>query len=68
MTSAAREEYGERMAERLRGLIGRIKELNATETYRPSPSANCRYCQFKTLCPLWPEGKELFPLAERSGP
>jgi len=67
MTSAAREEYGERMAERLRGLIGRIKELNATETYRPSPSANCRYCQFKTLCPLWPEGKELFPLAERSG-
>jgi superfamily I DNA/RNA helicase/RecB family exonuclease len=67
MTSATREEYGERMGERLRGLIERVRELNATETYRPNPSANCRYCQFKTLCPLWPEGKELFPLAGREG-
>jgi superfamily I DNA/RNA helicase/RecB family exonuclease len=67
MTSAAREEYGERMDERLRGLIERVRELNRTETYRPNPSANCRYCEFKTLCPLWPEGKELFPLAGGRG-
>lgn len=60
--SAAQREYEHRMAERLSGLIDRIRELNRVETYRPNPAANCRYCDFKILCPLWPEGKELFPV------
>jgi RecB family exonuclease len=61
MNSSAQKEFGEKMADRLSGLIGEIQELYRTETYRPSPQAECRYCDFKTLCPLWPEGRELFP-------
>jgi superfamily I DNA/RNA helicase/RecB family exonuclease len=64
--SAAQREYEKRMAERLSGLIGRIRELNRIENYRPNPAANCRYCDFKILCPLWPEGKELFPVAAKA--
>jgi superfamily I DNA/RNA helicase len=52
--------YGEGMRERLGGLIGRIRTLMQTEAYRPSPAADCHFCQFKTLCPLWPEGSPLF--------
>jgi len=48
------------MQDRVVGLIRRLEELQATGTYRPNPSANCRYCDFKPLCPLWPEGRELF--------
>ncbi len=29
------------------------------EDFRPNPEANCRWCKFKPLCPLWSEGKEL---------
>jgi putative RecB family exonuclease len=29
------------------------------EDFRPSPEADCTWCKFKPLCPLWPEGKEL---------
>jgi superfamily I DNA/RNA helicase/RecB family exonuclease len=62
MTSKTQEEFGEAMRERLSANIAQIKELNQTEVYRPSPDANCRYCDFKPLCPLWPEGRELFPV------
>jgi superfamily I DNA/RNA helicase/RecB family exonuclease len=61
MNSQAQQEFGEKMAARLSGLIEQIRELLRTETYRPSPQAECRYCDFKPLCPLWPEGRELFP-------
>jgi RecB family exonuclease len=61
MNASAQNEFGEKMAARLSSLIGRIRELYSTETYRPSPAADCRYCDFKSLCPLWPEGRELFP-------
>ena len=55
------EAFERATAERLSGLIGRLRELQVTENYRPSTKANCRFCDFKPLCPLWPEGKELFP-------
>jgi RecB family exonuclease len=55
------EAFEQATAERLSGLIGRLRELQVTENYRPSTKANCRFCDFKPLCPLWPEGKELFP-------
>jgi hypothetical protein len=29
------------------------------EDFRPNPEADCRWCEFKPLCPLWSEGKEL---------
>ena len=61
MNSAARREFGQKMSARLSGLISEIRALYRTETYRPSPQADCHYCDFKPLCPLWPEGRELFP-------
>jgi superfamily I DNA/RNA helicase/RecB family exonuclease len=59
-----REEEGwERtMRERLSSLIQRKKELNASESFRPNPYANCRFCDFQTLCPLYPEGQPVFPV------
>ena len=54
-------EYLEAMSKKLSGLIGHLRDLQVTENYRPNPSAQCRFCDFKTLCSLWPEGKELFP-------
>jgi superfamily I DNA/RNA helicase/RecB family exonuclease len=61
-TSKDHEEYREVMTERLSGLIGEIKEQLSGEVYRPSPAANCRFCEFKPLCPLWPEGADVLPL------
>ena len=29
------------------------------EDFRPNPEADCTWCKFKPLCPLWSEGKEL---------
>jgi superfamily I DNA/RNA helicase len=29
------------------------------EDFRPDPEADCQWCKFKPLCPLWSEGKEL---------
>ncbi|HEX2057105.1 MAG TPA: ATP-dependent DNA helicase [Actinomycetota bacterium] len=29
------------------------------EDFRPNPEADCKWCKFKPLCPLWSEGKEL---------
>jgi superfamily I DNA/RNA helicase/RecB family exonuclease len=60
MNTAAQKEFGEQMADRLSRLVAQIRELYESEVYRPSPSADCRYCAYKPLCPLWPEGRELF--------
>ena len=60
LNSHAQEDYEAKVSERLSALIARVKELLATENYRPNPGANCRLCDFKPLCPLWPEGREAF--------
>lgn len=65
MNSSAQHEFAEAMAGRLAGLIHRLEELYRTEVYRPDPQANCRFCDFHSLCPLFPEGKELFPARAR---
>jgi superfamily I DNA/RNA helicase/RecB family exonuclease len=65
MNSTTQREFGKRMADRLGGLIRQVRQLMQTEVYRPSPTAECRYCHFRTLCPLWPEGRELFPAEVR---
>ena len=51
-------EQAEEVLKRLPVLIDGVLQ----EDFRPSPEANCRWCKFKPLCPLWPEGRELPPL------
>ncbi|HEV8681450.1 MAG TPA: PD-(D/E)XK nuclease family protein, partial [Actinomycetota bacterium] len=41
---------------------GRLKELLTrvrSEDFTPSPEADCTFCRFKTICPVWPEGAEV---------
>ena len=47
--------YGEKALERLEGLVAGIR----SEEFAPSPSADCQWCSFKTLCPVWQEGDEV---------
>jgi superfamily I DNA/RNA helicase/RecB family exonuclease len=55
------EAWQAEMRERLGELIARKKELLDLEVYRPNPYANCRFCDFHSLCPLFPEGQAIFP-------
>jgi hypothetical protein len=55
------EAYQERVRDTLAALIARERELIATQTYRPNPQADCYFCEYKTLCSLWPEGTPVFP-------
>jgi ATP-dependent exoDNAse (exonuclease V) beta subunit len=48
-------EEAEKVLERLPGLIEGV----LAEDFRPNPEADCQWCRFKPLCPLWSEGKEL---------
>jgi hypothetical protein len=59
------EDYQARVRAELSRLIGKKRELIAIETYRPNPAANCYWCDFKPLCPLFPEGQAVFDVVER---
>jgi superfamily I DNA/RNA helicase/RecB family exonuclease len=48
-------EEAEAALERLPALIDGV----LAEDFRPNPEADCTWCKFKPLCPLWSEGKEL---------
>jgi RecB family exonuclease len=48
-------EFGQKAQERLEGFVAGIKD----ERFAPSPSADCKWCRFKSLCPVWPEGDEV---------
>lgn len=61
------EKYEAAMRERLAGLIDRKRQLNEVGVYRPNPYANCRFCDFKTLCPLYAEGQPVFPISQEVG-
>jgi superfamily I DNA/RNA helicase/RecB family exonuclease len=38
----------------------------AAEAFDPNPHADCRFCDFKTICPMWPQGEDfLAPVAAR---
>ena len=54
------DSYQERVRDALSELISRERELIAGGTYRPNPGANCYFCEFKSLCSLWPEGRPVF--------
>lgn len=47
--------WDEVVEERVGGLIEGID----AERFSPSPEANCHFCSFKPICPMWPEGREL---------
>src|SRR5947199_6323104 len=64
-TASNGERYREEMRERLGGLIHRVGELYGSGEFRPSTQADCHWCDFKSLCPLCPEGAPLFPELER---
>ena len=51
-----REEGYEDWAESLlKELLARVR----SENFAPSPEADCTFCRFKTICPVWPEGAEV---------
>ncbi|MGH2785052.1 MAG: PD-(D/E)XK nuclease family protein [Actinomycetota bacterium] len=49
-----REGYGEWAEATITELVGRIR----AESFAPNPAADCKWCDFKPICPLWPEGQE----------
>jgi len=55
VSPARRPAYETDAAARIEGLLARVRE----ERFDPSPQANCRWCSFKILCPLWPEGGDV---------
>jgi hypothetical protein len=68
ITDRIRGEYEAQVSERVSGLIDRVRGLIDGETYRPNPKADCYWCRFKPLCPLFPEGGELFPEGQEAAP
>ncbi|MDQ3877751.1 MAG: ATP-dependent helicase [Actinomycetota bacterium] len=52
---AQKPEEAQAALERLPRLIEGV----LAEDFRPNPEADCKWCKFKPLCPLWSEGKEL---------
>ena len=55
---AKRSQTPEEAEEAIKRLPGLIEGVLA-EDFRPNPEADCTWCKFKPLCPLWSEGKEL---------
>lgn len=41
----------------IRGLVEAVRQ----ERFAPSPEANCMWCRFKPICPVWPQGAEVAP-------
>ena len=62
VTERDEQAYQAEMRQRLAELIARKRELNEREVFRPNPYANCRFCDFQTLCPLYAEGQPVFPV------
>lgn len=56
------EAYQDVMRQKLSGLVGELKRLNDSGSYRPNYQANCFFCEFQSLCPLFPEGRPLFDI------
>jgi superfamily I DNA/RNA helicase len=58
------EAYQDVMREKLSGLVGELRRLNESGVYRPNYQANCFFCEFQSLCPLFPEGRPLFDVGD----
>ena len=46
--------HGERVEQRLLPLL----DGAAAEEFDPNPHADCRFCAFKPICPMWPQGED----------
>ncbi|MDQ4065075.1 MAG: ATP-dependent helicase, partial [Actinomycetota bacterium] len=55
---ATRTQTPEQAVEAIKRLPALMEGVLA-EDFRPNPEADCQWCKFKPLCPLWSEGKEL---------
>jgi RecB family exonuclease len=51
------KDYEEQAEEALLGLLGVVR----SEDFGPSPEADCHFCDFKPICPVWPQGQEVAP-------
>ena len=56
VNARSEEAYQAAVRTELSRLVAEKKRLNDAEAYRPRPEADCFFCDFKTLCPLYPEG------------
>jgi RecB family exonuclease len=63
VTHGKEEAYQSAIRTALSELVAEQRRLLAEEVYRPNPQANCFWCDFRTLCPLWPEGRPVFEVA-----
>ena len=63
-TTDREEAYQNVMREKLSGLVGELGRLNESGSYRPNYQANCFFCEFQSLCPLFPEGRPLFDVGD----
>ncbi|MGH3113189.1 MAG: hypothetical protein ACRDOP_06960, partial [Gaiellaceae bacterium] len=43
------------------GTIRELLEAVRAERFAPSPQADCMWCRFKPICPVWPQGAEVTP-------
>jgi superfamily I DNA/RNA helicase/RecB family exonuclease len=48
-------DFERRVEATLLSLLERVRG----ESYAPSPEADCTFCSFKPICPLWPQGAEV---------
>jgi RecB family exonuclease len=63
-TADREEAYQDVMRQKLSGLVGELRRLNDSGSYRPNYQANCFFCEFQSLCPLFPEGRPLFDVGD----
>lgn len=52
-------EEGQGWDDAIEERIGGFLEGIGKEEFAPSVHADCMFCSFKTLCPIWPEGEEV---------
>jgi RecB family exonuclease len=62
VTHGKAEAYQATVEHALAELVHEKRRLIDEEVYRPNPAASCHWCDFRTLCPLFPEGQDVFPV------
>jgi hypothetical protein len=50
-------EYEEWAESTIRALLEAVRR----EDFAPNPEADCMWCRFKPICPVWPQGAEVTP-------
>lgn len=50
-----REDYEQWAEATISGLLEKVRR----EEFAPDPEADCFFCDFKTICPIWPQGAEV---------